>query len=339
MRVIHLTRKPQEGFHSFERLFAEIRLASPDDIEVSVVYSWFHSRGIVPRLLNCLQAMFLRADVIHVTGDVHYLTPALIGRRAVLTIHDLAPLRPKTGRRRRIFRSFWYVWPLRTASVVTTVSKSVRREMLDEFGSLAAKIVVVPNCISRHFKYSPKAWPQRPVILMVGTRPQKNIERMCQAMDGLPVEVRIVGPLTTEQHACLQALNLYWTELGRLSDDQLLQAYRDCDLLAFASTYEGFGLPILEAQATGRPVLTSDTNTLREVTGGAACFVDPRQIDSIRRGLEQILADEAYRSQLVKQGLKNAKRYSVEATAQAYAAEYRQIAGSGESGARSRKKS
>ncbi|HAV13846.1 MAG TPA: hypothetical protein DCX06_10215 [Opitutae bacterium] len=326
LRVIHLTRKPQEGFHSFERLFHDIRAALPADIEVRVVHSWFHSRGLIPRLLNCLQALFLRADVIHITGDIHYLVPALLGRRSVLTIHDLAPLRPKTGLARKVFRALWYVLPVRLATAVTTISKSIQSELQEELGNLADKVITVPNCISNDFSFTPKEWPERPSVLMIGTQPQKNIERMCAALVGFSVDVQIIGQLSEGQRERFEQQELSFNELGRLSDAEVLQAYRESDLVAFASTYEGFGLPVLEAQVTGRPVLTSHTSTLREIAGEGACFVDPLEVDSIREGFRRLLKNQDYRTELIDLGLENAKRYSADATAQAYATVYRDIA-------------
>lgn len=319
-------RKPLEGYYSYERLFSDIRDAMPEEVEVSVVYSWFHSRGVVRRLMNCIQALFIRADVVHVTGDIHYLTPALIGRRSVLTIHDLAPLNPKSGWRRALFKFFWYTLPIRCASCTTTISEAIRRELLAFLPGSETRIQTVHNGISPSFKLVPKEWPERPSVLMIGTQPQKNIERMCDALVGFSVEVQIIGQLSDGQRERFEQQELSFNELGRLSDAEVLQAYCECDLVAFASTYEGFGLPVLEAQATGRPVLTSDTSTLREIAGEGACFVDPLEVDSIREGVRRLLEDQAYRTELIDLGLENATRYSADITAQAYAAIYRDIA-------------
>jgi len=318
-------RKPQPGFHSFERLFADIRSALPEEIQVRVVYCPFPTKGFFPRFFNFIYAFFIQADVVHVTGGIDYLTTALIGRRSVLTIHDLAPLRPKSGWVRWVFRYLWYVWPLRTATIVTAISKSVQAELKEELGTLANRVIVIPNCISSEFRYVPKAWPSVPIVLMVGTRAQKNVERMSAALEGLQVKVHIIGELSDAQRQLFQQKKVSFRELGRISDTEVLQAYRDCDMLAFASTYEGFGLPILEAQATGRPVLTSQTNVLREVAGEGACFVDHEQIASIRAGFERILNDPDYRKHLVETGENNAKRYSAESTAKLYTEVYQSI--------------
>lgn len=326
LRVIHLTRKPQKGFHSFERLFRDIRAALPPEIEGCVVHSWCHSRGLVPRLINLVQAFFLRADVIHITGDIHYLALALVGRKVVITVHDLAPLRKSRGWRRRLLEWLWYRLPFRIASSITTISQTIRNELVQEFAIAPRAIEVIPNCINPSFTPAPKSWPDKPTVLMVGTRPQKNIERMAAALAGLPVEVCIIGTLTSEQVEAFTVSGVPFCMTGPLDDAAVLRTYRDCDLLAFASLYEGFGLPILEAQATGRPVLTSNFGSMAEVAGDGACLVDPHSRDSIRDGLKKIISDKTFRAQLIESGLTNARRFSPAACAGAYADVYRKTA-------------
>lgn len=326
VRVVHLTRKPQKGFHSFERLFRDVRGAFPPEIDVRVVHSWCHSHGLVPRLINLIQAFFLRADVIHITGDIHYLALGLVGRKVVITVHDLAPLRNIRGWRRWLLELLWYRLPFRIASSVTAISQAIRDELVEKFSFSANAIQVIPNCINSSFTPAPKPWPDRPTVLMVGTRPQKNIERMVAALSGLPVKVFVIGTLTPEQMEAFTASNVPFTASGILGDAEVVCAYRDCDLLAFASLYEGFGLPILEAQATGRPVLTSNIGSMAEVAGNGACLVDPHSSDSIRRGFEKLLRDESYRAQLIENGLKNARRFSPVACADGYADVYRSVA-------------
>jgi glycosyltransferase involved in cell wall biosynthesis len=114
----------------------------------------------------------------------------------------------------------------------------------------------------------------------------------------------------------------YENQVG-LGPAELLAAYRRCDALIFASTYEGFGLPIIEAQAVGRPVITSRICSMPEAAGGAACLVDPLDPSDIRRGIQRLLEDPAFAAELVSAGFTNAARYSPERIARAYADVYR----------------
>jgi glycosyltransferase involved in cell wall biosynthesis len=290
-RIALLIRKPLPGFHSFERLFEDLVLRLPPEIDARLIHCRHHSRRLFPRLGNILQAARLNGfDLYHITGDVHYLALGLIGRPVLLTIHDLAPLRNKKGLTRWIFKQLWYILPGRIARNVTTVSHAVRNELIHENLIPAHKITVVPNQVRPEFTPGPREWHNPPTILMVGTRPQKNIIRMCQALEGLPVKIRIIGTPTESQNTLLNELNLNWSASGDIPDEQIVEEYRNCDLLAFCSTYEGFGLPILEAQATGRPILTSDIPVLREVAGDSALYANPLSVPSIRSAFQQILS-------------------------------------------------
>jgi glycosyltransferase involved in cell wall biosynthesis len=100
-----------------------------------------------------------------------------------------------------------------------------------------------------------------------------------------------------------------------VDEDDLPKIYNLADLLLFPSLYEGFGLPILEAQACGCPVLTSSVTSCPEVAGNGAHIVDPYSIDEIREGTLKILKDNIYKEQLIQKGLENVKKFSWEKTA------------------------
>jgi glycosyltransferase involved in cell wall biosynthesis len=114
----------------------------------------------------------------------------------------------------------------------------------------------------------------------------------------------------------------------------MVQSYVECDMLAFPSTYEGFGMPILEAQAVERPVVTSSVASMPEVAGEGACLVDPFDVASIRAGVLRVMHDAAYRQSLVVAGRRNCARFSPREIAEAYARVYREIAAAQISGDR-----
>jgi glycosyltransferase involved in cell wall biosynthesis len=101
--------------------------------------------------------------------------------------------------------------------------------------------------------------------------------------------------------------------------------YAQADMVLFASTYEGFGLPIIEAQATGRPVVTSRVTAMPEVAGEGACLVDPYDVSSIRNGVLRVLDDGSYRDSLVHLGFENVRRFEPSLIASQYARLYEEV--------------
>jgi glycosyltransferase involved in cell wall biosynthesis len=115
-------------------------------------------------------------------------------------------------------------------------------------------------------------------------------------------------------------------ELGRLTDEELVAAYRRSDMVVFASLYEGFGLPILEAQAIGRPVITSNFGAMREAAGEGALLVDPYSVEAIREAIMRIKNELGLREELVCKGRENAEKFRADAIALKYAQIYRALA-------------
>lgn len=314
---------------SLERLFGQVRAALSANVAWDVHLSPFASRGLLPRLRNLWSAWRAgRGKLCHITGDVHYLALVLPRRRLVLTIHDCAVLHRLHGWRRQLLRCLWFAWPVRLAAVVTTISEATREDLRQWLAPAQwAKVRVIPNCVRTEFVPTPKAWDDAsPVFLQVGTGWNKNLLHVAEALRGLTCRLWIVGPVDDRQRAFLQSSNIDFDCLGRLSDAELADAYRRCDALVFASLFEGFGLPILEAQATGRPVITSNRGSMPEVAGDAALLVDPDDVSAIRAALVRLMADPDLRQSLARRGFDNIRRFQPESIAAQYEAIYRELA-------------
>ena len=156
-------------------------------------------------------------------------------------------------------------------------------------------------------------------------RPHKNLVRLIEAFADLrtngfdDVMLLIIGDEISKLPALRRAVHSHKLHkhvrfLGYLSDDMLAILYRLASAFVFPSLYEGFGLPPLEAMASGTPVVTSNVSSLPEVTGGAAVLVDPYEVDSIREGIERVLTDPTLCEELRSKGIARSREFSWESS-------------------------
>ncbi len=327
--VVHFQRKPRPfGNYSLESYFKSIRELAPADIRINLKISRFESRGLWRRIYNVIEAAFSQKQVNHVTGDVHFLTLLMNRKKTLLTILDCGRLKELSGIRLKLFKYFWFTLPAKKAAFITVISLATRDDLLQHIHYDPARIRVIYVNIPDLYRPSEKPFNEaRPLILQVGTARNKNLERIIPALEGLSCRYRILGPLTEAHSALLKKHKLEYEHIDRVDTDaEVFDLYKSCDIVSFASTVEGFGMPILEGNATGRVVVTGNTSSMPEIAADAACLVDPWDIESIRNGFRKVIADPDYRNQLIRNGFDNVKRFNGNLIAGQYFELYRELA-------------
>jgi glycosyltransferase involved in cell wall biosynthesis len=319
---------PRPGVFSIELVAELLREHLPDRFEVIDAVNPFPASGVVPRARAIAWARGVRVDVAHVVGDVNFLALGTDPARTVLTVHDLEFLERARGPKAALYRLLWLRLPSRRAAVVTTPTAAVRDELVAVTGIDPDAVRVVPDPVDPAFVHVARTFGDPPVVLQVGTRSNKNLERVARALEGITCRLVVVGRLSPAQTALMQACGVAFEERVDLSREEIVTAYRDADLVTFVSTTEGFGVPIVEAQASGRPVVIGDVAPLPEVAGEGACRVDPYDVAAIRAGIRRVLEDASYREELVAAGLRNAERFEAGRVAGAFAAIYDELAAS-----------
>jgi glycosyltransferase involved in cell wall biosynthesis len=255
------------------------------------------------------------------------VTFGLPPKQTILTIHDCFALERSSGLKRFVLRMVWFDWPIRRSVFVTVVSEETKRQLLRHVNVPESKVIVIPVAVSPTFRPYPRLFREEcPTILHVGTAVNKNLSRLIDALSGVRCRLKIIGVLDDGIRCQLQERGITYESAANLNEAQMLQAYCDADLVSFVSTYEGFGMPIIEAQWVERPVVTSNCSSMPEVAGKGACLVDPFDVQSIRQGILQVIGDAGYRAGLLEEGRKNRERFSLEGIARMYLDLYERVA-------------
>lgn len=308
MKVIFVYRRKVAGAFSLEELFHAVAGELRGRIEV-IEYE-AGSRWNV--LLDAWRLRRMNADIYHVTGDITYFAMLLPRERTVLVVpdirHYLVGLR---GIKRWIYKWVWLKGPIYAARAVTALSWETRQSITDHLGISKKEIGVIECCHSLIFKPAPRPFnSSKPVVLHVGTAYNKNVPRLIEALRGINCRLVLIGKLDASLERLLAENNIDYVNHFNLPQEEVYRRYVDCDIVSFVSLGEGFGVPILEAQACARPLITSNISPMKEAAGNGACLVDPRDVRQIREGILHIIGDAVYRAKLVERGLKNVARFS-----------------------------
>jgi len=321
-------RKPLPGDHySIERLFDAIVSALPADrYEIQFRVCPFEGKGLFRRLALIIWATCMQGDVNHVTGDINFLSLLMRRSRTLLTITDSASMLRLVGLKRWFYRIFWLQLPIWRAGHVTAISEKTLQETFSHVNADTMKFSVIPCCTPLGILIEPRPFPEnRPRILTVGTKPNKNLPRIIEALGGIPCQLVVVGAISESDQELIVRHGLEVENHVNISDGDMAIQYRNADLVVFVSTYEGFGLPVLEGQSAGRPVITSRRSPMQEVAGAGACLVDPDSVEAIREAVLRVIHDFQYRAMLVKAGFENIRAYSPDTIAGQYALVYESL--------------
>lgn len=273
---------------------------------------------------------------------------------ALTTVHDLSWLaHPETHPPERVrFLERHLPRSLEQASAVLTDSDFIADEITAKLGVARAKLRVVPLGVDAAYRpRAPRelapvlarhALADQAYLLVVATQePRKNLARLARAYAALPRELRARHPLViaggrgwlnAELERVLAPLEARGEvrRLGYVDETELPLLYAGAHAFAFPSLYEGFGLPVLEAMASGVPVLTSRGSSLEEIArdalGPIALCVDPLDVDALRAGLERLLQDDAWRADASARGLAQARAFGWQRCVDATLAVYREFA-------------
>ncbi|UPL50386.1 glycosyltransferase family 4 protein [Hymenobacter sublimis] len=330
----HLVQQhPEHTFHFlFDRAFDERYRFGPNVVphvlgpparHPLLWLAWFE--GAVARWLR------RRRPAVFLSPDGYTTLRTRVPR--VTVIHDLAFEHFPQDVSPLVLRYYRYFTPrfAKASRRVVAVSEATRQDLVQTYGVGPEKISVVYNAADAHFRPQPVAVQQatrerfsagKPYFLFVGAlQPRKNLVNLLQAFDqfkaatGSSAKLLVVGrtawkagPIFEVYQRMHYRHDVHLT--GRVTDTELVALYAAALATCYVPYFEGFGIPIIEAQACASPVITSNCSSMPEVAGGGARLVDPLSVDSIAAGLGEVHASESYRAELIQKGLQNTQRFS-----------------------------
>lgn len=326
MRITYFQRKPMDFHFSIEKLFNTIRNNIDSTIKSTVIVMPYYSKGLTNRLLNCFFAFKHQGEINHNTGDIYYASIFLKKSITVTTYHDFTFLRTNNRLKYSILKLFWVTLPVKRSQIITAISETTKNELIELTHCDPSKIVVIPNIIDIEIDMNHKIFDQNcPNILQIGTTPNKNLERVITAIRGLKCTFHVVGRISTEIELMLNENNIHYVNYFQIPESSLKKLYEQTDILLFCSLNEGFGMPILEAQAMGVPIITSEISSMPEVAGKGAILVNPLNPDDIRKAVITLIQNSSLREQIVSDGYQNITRFSPKAVCQAYETVYKSL--------------
>jgi glycosyltransferase involved in cell wall biosynthesis len=278
-----------------------------------------------------------RLDLYHAT---HYVLPAVLASRVVVTIHDIIHLLYPEFLPSRL--AFLYARGMIRRSLargdrIIAVSQNTRADLMQQFAVDGRKIEVIYNGVEEVFRRrlpdeEIERWLRslgisRPYLLFVGNpKPHKNLDTVVQAYARArrlaPFDAPLVcvgsragSEFKIRQRAEHLGLGDQVRLLGHVAQEALPAIYQGATLFLYPTLYEGFGLPVVEAMASGVAVITSNNSALQEIAQGHAHLVDPLDIPGMAKAIAQCMADADHRAALARLGLRRAKDFSWERTA------------------------
>ncbi|MBV8085353.1 MAG: glycosyltransferase family 4 protein [Chloroflexi bacterium] len=333
--LLRLRQAPAHRWLLLEAARAETSLVSRDQPWAKPKRLRTPSHHRLEQLTLPLELATERIDVLH---SPDYIPPfcllplASCLPRRVITVHDLAFLRwPEflTADSRRYFNR-QIRRAVRIADRIIAVSNATKADLAALLDVAPDKIDVVYEAPSFDANAIKQADVPDDYVLFVGTlEPRKNLERLIEAFaqvhrHGYGGKLVLAGLCGWAADGIMAAIERHAEYVLNLPIDRqsLPSLYKGATLLAYPSTYEGFGIPLVEAMACGTPALISNVSSLPEIAGGSALEVDPNDVEAIAEGIWRLISDEALRQELVSKGLRRAAEFSWERAAEQTLAVY-----------------
>lgn len=322
MKIIIILRKKTEGENSMEEIAYSLKNQMNDTVSLYQLPYDSHRLVSIIKNIHCVKR--LKADIFHVFSiSEGYLVPFL--KNCLLTCHDVNTIKYlKKKWKQKVYLFINVILPSLFAKKITCVSSQTKNEFESIIPLVRKKLLVINNPINKGIQTKRKEFNQDyPIILHIGTAYRKNLNKVIESLKDIPAKLVIVGKLKEDQILLLQENKICYDNEVDISFERIIQLYECSDIVSFPSSYEGFGMPLIEANKVGRAVLGSNIQVFADVSPGAYLKVDQNDVKAIREGFITLIHNAKLREELIYNGLNNVEKYSIEAISQEYSNLYK----------------
>ncbi len=317
-----ITRKKTSGFHSIERLIVSLSKGLlRKKIKNEVINLPRANNGFRNKLLNIIYVIKInknKNEILHFFGDCLYAASfAPLKAKIIITFHDLNFFECENKIKKFFLFVFSIYLPSIRANKIHCISSKTAMDLFRILPSTEKKISVIPN-IFTHVKENNKKNNISNIhnFLFLGSKPNKNLKRTILALNSVAkykkINLTLVAIRNKYVDNCLKYAKFSFEVLSDISDKKLCEVYNNTHFLLFPSLSEGFGLPILEAQSLGIPLITSNLAPMSSVCGLPEICVNPLSIEDIKKKILEIMESPELIQKSIRHGLLNYRTYSEE---------------------------
>ncbi len=326
MKINYFFRHPKVGF-SIQRVLQTVVLGVQREFQTEDIFLPNPKSGIRAIFQNGFFVRNRQAAINHVTGDAHYLLYFLNKINTVVTVHDIMYYSCLSGLKKKLWKVL-YINSLKRAKKVIFISDFAKKQVLNEINLEANKYLVIPNPVSPDFICHDHEFnDEKPRVLHIGGKlERKNLPRTIEALKDLNCHLRIIGRLSERNRKLLDDSKLDYSNVFDLTNEEIVNEYVKSDIINFPSLFEGFGMPIIEGQAVGRIVITSNLAPMNQVAGEGAVLVNPEDVEGIKQAYLKVIGDKEFRNSIKEKGFENVKKYQLDKITKQYIELYNEIA-------------
>lgn len=307
-------RKPDPKYHHSIENFYKNLIKNNNQFNFKIKQLPFYSKGVINRLLNIFWSAFHQSEINHITGDINYIAFFLKKKKTILTILDLYSLKRLKGIQKFLYYLLWVWLPIQRSNKILTISNSIKNEILNKFNVSPKKVEVISCAVNNLFRKSnfKKNNNKSLTALIVGTSENKNFHRSIFAIKNLNIRLNILGYLDKNQINLLRKYDIKYKNYLNIDQHKVVQIYLNSSFLLFPSLYEGFGIPIIEAQSIGIPVITSNIGPMREISKlNSFYLVNPSNTQDIRNKIINLKNKFKINKEIIIKSRINSDKYSI----------------------------